>query len=228
MVTLRAAILLALTAFTIWLCRQGQGPTLATEAGVNMYLPYKVGDYWGTDEPISTSEKTLLPPDTEFAKKSYESVSGDRINCQIVLSGADKRSIHRPEVCLPGQGWTIQSGEVLPISLANGKKLSVMKLTLSRSIEISPGNRKTITMFFLYWFIGKDKTTPYHWERILLSNWDRIRHNVNHRWAYIIVSCPVMENFQPGGRNAADTLKMLQEFIVLMAPNLLKDSVQTK
>src|SRR5208337_3795877 len=40
----------------------------------------------------------------------------------------------------------------------------------------------------IYWFIGKDKTTDDHFERIFLTSWDRIVHRVNHRWAYVIVN----------------------------------------
>jgi hypothetical protein len=42
--------------------------------------------------------------------------------------------------------------------------------------------------YFIYWFIGKDKTTDDHIERIILTSWDRIVHRVNHRWAYVIVN----------------------------------------
>ena len=45
-----------------------------------------------------------------------------------------------------------------------------------------------IVGYFLYWFIGKDKTTDDHIERIFLTSWDRIVHRVNHRWAYVIVN----------------------------------------
>lgn len=198
---------------------------MATESGVLMTLPDRIGEFWGVDEPVTASEKTILPSDTEFAKKSYQAPNGEEVTCQIVLSGAEKRSIHRPEICLPGQGWTIDSSEFIPVPLKNGQTLTVMKLTLDREVETSPQNRKHITMFFLYWFVGKDKTTADHKVRILLSSWDRIMHNVNHRWAYIIVSAPVMENFKPSGFNREQTMQMLKDFIANIAPSLIKPGV---
>ena len=45
---------------------------------------------------------------------------------------------------------------------------------------------------FVYWFVGKDRTTPYHAQRILWSTLDRVLHNRNHRWAYFLINalCP--------------------------------------
>jgi EpsI family protein len=221
----RCLVVVVLAGLTVWASLINQAPTSATESGVIMNLPNLVGDFWGIDQETSLTEKTLLPPDTEFAKKAYQSPDGREIVCQIVLSGAEKRSIHRPEVCLPGQGWTIESSEIIPVPLKPGGALSVMKLTLSREFELSARNRKKVTMYFLYWFIGKDKTTADHKVRILLTSWDRIMHNMNHRWAYVIVSAPVTENLRPGGLNSQQTMEMLKDFIGTIAPAIIKPGV---
>jgi hypothetical protein len=105
------------------------------------------------------------------------------ITAEIVLSGAQRQSIHRPQVCLVGQGWTIQKEETVPITLADGRVQKVRKLTLLRTQD---GTQ--IVGYFIYWFIGKDKTTDDHIERMFLTSWDRIVHRVNHRWAYVIVN----------------------------------------
>ena len=214
----RTATLVALSAATIWLCRESAPPNIAPEAGVVMDLPTLVGEYWGTSEPVSPSELALLPADTEFEKKIYQDLSGNSLTAQVVLSGGEKRSIHRPEVCLPGQGWLIQSGEVVPITLANGRTLDVMKLTLNREIETAPGERKNLKSYFLYWFVGKDTTTPYHWVRLAQTNWDMVTKKLQHRWAYVIVSAPVLEEFKPGAKTDQQTLDMLKDFIRQSVP----------
>lgn len=209
----RTITVIVLATATIFLCRESVPPNVAPEAGVMMDLPTLVGEFWGTTEPVSAGELALLPGDTEFAKKIYQDLTGNSLTAQIVLSGGEKRSIHRPEVCLPGQGWTIQSGEVIPIALNNGDTLDVMKLTLARQIEVAPGEQRTMKSFFLYWFVGKNTTTPYHWVRLLKTNWDMVTKKLQHRWAYVIVSAPVLEGFKPGGKNEEQTLNMLKSYI---------------
>jgi hypothetical protein len=44
---------------------------------------------------------------------------------------------------------------------------------------------------FVYWFAGKDRTTPHNWQRILWSTLDRLLHNRNHRWAYFLIFAPM-------------------------------------
>jgi len=214
----RSATLAVLAALTVWLCRESAPPDITPEAGVIMDLPTLVGEWWGTDEPVSPSELALLPGDTEFAKKIYQDLRGDTLTAQVVLSGGEKRSIHRPEVCLPAQGWTIQSGEVVPVMLSNGRTLDVMKLTLTRQIEVAPGERRTLKSYFLYWFVGKDTTTPYHWVRLAKTNWDMVTKKLQHRWAYVIVSAPVLEGFKPGAKSDQQTLDMLKDFIRQAVP----------
>ena len=214
----RSATIIVLAALTVWVCRQTSPPDIAPESGVIMELPTLVGEYWGTNEPVSPSELAMLPGDTEFEKKIYQDLSGNSLTAQIVLSGGEKRSIHRHEVCLPGQGWSVQSGEVVPITLANGRTLDIMKLTLNREIEIAPGERKNLKSYFLYWFVGKNTSTPHHLVLLAQTNWDMVLKKLQHRWAYVIVSAPVLEGFKPGAKTDQQTLDMLKDFIRQSVP----------
>ena len=79
--------------------------------GIN---PVTLPDYLGTDwegQPadITVIEREVLPADTGFSRKNYVSLHNlnERVYLSIVLSGRDRTSIHRPEICLVGQGWTI-------------------------------------------------------------------------------------------------------------------------
>ena len=214
----RTAALVVLAAPTLLLCRESAPPDIAPEAGVVMELPTLVGEFWGTSEPVSPSELAMLPGDTAFAKKTYQDLSGTALNAQIVLSGGEKRSIHRPEICLPAQGWTLQSGEVIPVTLSNGRTLDVMKLTVTRQVEVAPGERRAMKSYFLYWFVGKNTTTPYHWVRLAKANWDMVLSKIQHRWAYVIVSAPVLEGFKRDAKNDEQTLEMLKDFIRQAVP----------
>lgn len=202
-------------------CFWGTPTAGVSESGVNMHLPEKVDGYTGKEMQVSDSERTILPSDTEFAKMLYTDAGGQEINCQIVLAGAEKRSIHRPEVCLTGQGWTLKSGAVETIALSDGRKLDVMKLLICRPVRLPNGDQKELTSLFLYWFAGKNSTTPHHLVRILKTNFDMLLHNTNHRWAYIIVSAPVLEGFAPNGRNTMETDEALRNFISQLAPRIM-------
>jgi EpsI family protein len=212
---------LGLAGLTLLACHLSPTPEVGNAAGVVMELPDKVGSYVGFPEEISQAEKTILPPDTEFARKTYHSAQHDRILCSIVLSGAEKRSIHRPEICLDGQGWTLKSGEVLDVPLHNGSKLPVMNLTIERAAQLD-GKPVTVRSYYMYWFVGKDKTTPKHLTRVFLTSWDRLFHNIYHRWAYVIVSSTITEGLGYPNRSAEETLKMLEAFIADIAPSFQK------
>ncbi len=222
----RSLVVVGLAALTIAACFWGAPPAAKSEAGINMHLPDLVGRFQGKDQEVSNSELSILPKDTEFAKKLYSDTLGDIINCQIVLAGAEKRSIHRPEVCLPGQGWTLKSSEVVPVKLDNGRTLSVKKLLIGRPVTLSNGEQKELTSLFLYWFVGKDMSTPHHLVRIVKTNFDMLLHNTNHRWAYVIVSAPVLAGLSPMGKNQEDTQTMLTSFIAKVAPEIMQPSVQ--
>jgi len=194
------------------------------DSGVDPALPRIVAGYTGSDEPVTEGERAMLPLDTVFAKKTY-SFLDDEITCQIVLSGGEKRSIHRPEICLPGQGWTIRGGQALPIPLADGRTMKVMHLQLQRSIPLGPDNTRDLQSHFLYWFVGRNRVTPYHHERVLLSSWDRVFHSTNHRWAYVIISANVYKGFRPGGKDSEQTLEMLKKFVPEILPYFHKPEV---
>lgn len=220
-IAVRAAVLLLLVAVTIALCVVGNPITASPETGVNMDLPTQVGEFVGTPQEISESERIILPEDTEFAKMLYTDPAGETVNTQIVLAGAERRSIHRPEVCLPGQGWTIKSSQTLEVPRENGSDIPVTLLRIARPIEVG-GKSTELESLFLYWFVGKNTLTANHLVRVLKTNLDVLLTNTNHRWAYVICSAPVLAGLKPGGLDEPETLAMLQSFIGDIAPDIIK------
>jgi len=200
-------------------------PNVIPEAGVLLELPERVMGLRGEEMEVSEAEMLILPEDTEFAKMNYTDGTGNSINCQIVLSGGDRRSIHRPEACLPGQGWNMLSTQPMEVELSNGRPLTVQKLRLSREVEVAPGHRRTLPMLFLYWYVGSDITTHDQIQRVVRSNMDLLLHNRVHRWAYVIVSAPVLQGFIPDGLDETQTLERLQEFIREAVPKFQKSEM---
>jgi Protein of unknown function (DUF3485) len=198
---LRALTIAALGAATLLACQFSPPIRSGDEAGVILKLPGHVGPLYGQEDKPSEEELRRLPSDTEFAKRTYVTATDklderDIVRMTIVLAGSERRSIHRPEVCLPGQGWTIISGVTRPIEIAHGKVLQVRDLTIEGHAESNAAHRP-IRAHYVYWFVGTDTTTPSHIERTMLSTWDSIVRGVNHRWAYVSLMTNVTEGFAP-------------------------------
>jgi hypothetical protein len=200
------------------------------QAGVVMDLPAIVGDYFGKLGQITEVELVELPKDTEFARRFYDDGHGHQINCTIVLSGAEQRSIHRPEACLVGQGWTIVAQDYVPLPLPSGHPLMARRLSLERQVVAQSGEHLTLRAFYVYWFVGENVTTPSEMHRVLLSNWDRAIHNRAHRWAYVSIFSLLTNNLRPDGLDGAQTQAMLANFARQIVPTfqLSEMSAQAK
>jgi hypothetical protein len=218
----RCLVLALLAGLTFLACRLFHDVDTKTEPGVIMNLPDSIGDYLGFDTDITESERLILPRDTEFAKKRYDGFNLPEITTEVVLSGAQRQSIHRPQVCLVGQGWAIQKEETLPIALKNGRVQKVRKLTL---VKTQDGVQ--VVGYFLYWFIGKDKTTDDHLERIFLTSWDRVVHRVNHRWAYVIVSGILRPGLKAAEKEKQEVLSDLISFTGEIIPMIQRPQVNS-
>ncbi|MEX2605715.1 MAG: exosortase-associated EpsI family protein, partial [Kiritimatiellia bacterium] len=135
---------------------------------------------------MSRGEYLVLPKDTVMFKKQYfHNRDPDKtVFTSVVLSGRNRDSIHRPEVCMVGQGNVIEKSEVIEVPLPGREPLKVMVLHLSRKFTES----YTRHSYYAYWFVGKDRETPHHLERLMWMSIDRLLRNVTHRWAYIAVS----------------------------------------
>jgi len=219
---LRILALLALGGATAAFCLLTPSPNTAPLAGVIMDLPERIGAFTGKVIAATPGELAILPADTQIVRREYTDTVGDRIMASIVLSGGEKRSIHRPEVCLPAQGWSMRGGKVERVALADGSDLDVMNLSLVRQVEVGPGDRRNLYAHYFYWFVGKNVTTPNHWHRVFLTSYDRITKNLNHRWAYVIVMSIVTEGFLPGGKSESQTVQMLKEFTAEIAPTFMR------
>lgn len=230
---IRGLILAALTVGTGVLCQTTKKPLMGIESGVAMDLPVTIPGMISENRTHSPdpAEKAMLPSDTEFSKAVYftpgaDASTRDVVHFEIVLSGAERRSIHRPEVCLQGQGWTLLKSGTRRIAIRD-RELEVSDLYISREETTKDGGRRTRRAHFFYWFVGNDVTTPGHVGRLWLTLRDNILHGVNHRWAYASVLALVTED-QPASetgerqRSSEETAAMLEKFIASIAPHFQK------
>jgi EpsI family protein len=202
-----------------------------------MQLPEFLGSWYGQDAAVTAAEKEVLGPGTEFARKIYTDGNGDQLYVSIVLSGPDMMtSIHRPERCLPAQGWSLLDSRAVPIRMPKPES-GVLDVTRLHDLQyarnqardtIKDRNGQPIPIYNLnyYWFIGSRETCASHYARLYVDMRDRILHGYNQRWAYVTVVSNVTKNLQPFGKDETQTDAMIQDFIKQLAPVILQPSIR--
>jgi EpsI family protein len=191
--------------------------------GVEMELPKMVGGWYGTDVAVTEKEKQVLGAGTEFARKSYRNGRGYEITASIVLSGQDMNtSIHRPERCLPAQGFTVIDKRSVPIALPDRPPLRVTRLQNVRNI---PAGENAPTAFFnltYYWFAGHTDVTNSHYARTWFDVRDRLLHGYNQRWAYLTVAATLPPGAKDDPRIERMVDEWMQDFIKQLLPKIEK------
>jgi hypothetical protein len=144
----------------------------------------------------------------------YAQTNGLELDCQVVLMGADRSSIHKPQYCLKGSGFTWNAAEpaTVRISRPHAYDLPVMKMKLRRQTRDDNGKVRTDAGVFVYWFVADGEITAKHSERMWWMARDMLRTGVLQRWAYVIVFAPCA----PGGEDAA--FEGLKTFIGAAVP----------
>jgi EpsI family protein len=193
----------------------------SSPAGIAMQLPHYIGDWIGKDAEVTEREREVLAKDTQFARKTYTNLAGDSVYVSIVLSGEDMtNSIHRPERCLPAQGWNLQTSELRKIPMATGKRLELTRLRNGRAMERKDNTRGTLQNLTYYTFIGHNDMTASHLERTGIDLRDRVLYGYNQKWAYVTVAAIVTDGWTTPQRTEEETTAIMEGFIRQLAPEL--------
>ncbi len=177
--------------------RGGAGVLLAADGVSPVELPGFLGTEWiGQRAPISDVEREILPADTGFSRRNYAFVADRRhgVFLSVVLSGRDRSSIHRPELCLVGQGWTI-AGTGRHTFRYPGRPEAAFAATIlrvQREVQTpaaagKPPGREVVPQLVAYWFVGSERVVPGHVHRVLLDAWNRVTRARADRWAYVLM-----------------------------------------
>lgn len=202
-------------------------PAKTQPIGVIMDLPDSIGIWTGASQQITQLELEQLAKDTSFARKVYSNAFGDRILVSIVLAGEDPdNSIHRPERCLPAQGWTIIDSRTVTITTPTVPfPLQVTRLHNNQKFQDEKGDMHEVQNLNYYWFVGYDYMTPSHIDRAITDIRDRVVKGYNQRWAYITVASNVTQGLTKFGRSEAATDEMIQSFVRELFPKIVRPSV---
>lgn len=210
----------------------------AAEGDVIMALPEAVGDWRGedllhcqsdqcarsftggeldgrSDCPVCGSklgamalgERNLLPGDTRLVRKLYKR-GGFAMNVTIVLSGSEQRSIHRPQQCLPAQGYVIEQSGAAHVRMDDRGPLEAMFVRARKADAGEGGSRR---MLLAYWFAGGGHEVAGHFSRLWWMAWDNLAKGVRSRWAYVSIQT---DDAAPAG----EAEQRVSEFIRLLYP----------
>jgi hypothetical protein len=154
-------------------------------------LPVFLGTEWiGRRTEVTAAERAILPPDTGYSRKDYVAVSNpaQRVFFSIVLSGRDRSSIHRPELCVVGQGWTIKAVTEHRFSTPGHApgEFPATVLHVQREIQ-TPRGPVVVPQLIVYWFVGGDTIESTYWRRLARDAWNRVFHARADRWAYVLM-----------------------------------------
>lgn len=163
---------------------------MAGSKNLEILLPATLSGY--SSEIITNSETELLklPPDTSFRVRSYKADDGFWTEVSVVLMGSDRSSIHKPQVCMPGQGWTpdeaLSGVEHIRMDQPVPYDLPVNKLVYSKSVPNQEGKMQLVRGIYVYWFVDGNRFTENEWARqAWLVPQDLLLHGILERWAYI-------------------------------------------
>jgi exosortase len=178
-----------------------------------VHLPARVLDFQSQEFPIQHLTWEALPKDTVFGHRVYGQTNGLTLDVQVVLMGADRSSIHKPQYCLNGSGFDILKTEPKSIRVDRPRPhdLPVMKLTLGRQVKDGETIRREAGVF-VYWFVADGEVTAEHRQRMWWMARDMLKTGVLQRWAYVICFAPCA----PGDEET--TYERMKEFIAAAVP----------
>ena len=126
------------------------------------------------EQKISEAELTVLPKDTAIYKKVYVSPSGAHMLVSFVVGGVSRASIHRPELCLPSQGFLMSN----PRNMVAGR----------RPWHLVNANKGGGAFIEAYTFFNQEGfRTASHTRRIWKDVLDRSVLNRVDRWVMLTV-----------------------------------------
>jgi Protein of unknown function (DUF3485) len=171
-----------------------KGTPVAGSVKVDIDLPERVLDFTSTNVPEPDVAIGYFPADTSYAERMYFAPDGQAIQSTAILMGADRTSIHRPEYCFPGQGFSIDEKKIvnIPINDQPPYQLEVARWNVSKSVQQPDGQKVKFSGIYVYWYVANGEETPDHDKMLEWLTLDLFRTGKLQRWAYIsyFTVCP--------------------------------------
>jgi hypothetical protein len=186
-------------------------------SNVEVLLPQHVLGFLSEAIPVDAIVTNVLPKDTSYGQRRYVSFDSNfSAQVSVVLMGADRTSLHKPQFCLTGQGWTINKTEVdkIPMQRPFAYDLPVIKLSVRGQFKVE-GREVQASGIYVYWYVadGAMSASPSGYDRMWSIARDLVSTGVLQRWAYIayFVTCAPGQEEQAYAR--------LKELIAVSTPD---------
>jgi EpsI family protein len=172
-------------------------------------LPEFVLNYTSHPLPVTQTELDWLPQDTTYGRRAYKAPDDFGIMLSVVLMGKDRSSIHKPEICLTGQGWKITDSDHLSVFIdrPHPYELPVSRLMASKQVDGT-----TWRSIYVFWFVADGQITAGYGDRMWRMARELLRTGTLQRWAY--VAC--LAYCAPGQEEI--TFERMKEFIAASVP----------
>ena len=190
---------------------------LAGTGNLEVLLPENIPGYKSEAEPEAQIVLDRLPKDTSFGQRIYTALDTKLwVQVNVVLMGSDRSSIHKPQICLTGQGWDCDNQatrrELIHMEKPFPYDLEVNKYIATKQL-VQDGKSQTVRGLYVYWYVDGTHHTAKQWE--WMSLWmpqDLILHGLLERWSYIsfFTVC------EPGREEA--TFEQLKKLMTAIVP----------
>jgi EpsI family protein len=174
-------------------------------------MPRNIGPWTAQDIPLSDDTLEVLGKGDFLNRIYYESTNGgSRVPPVSLFIGyfATQRTgqtMHSPQNCLPGAGWTFESQKYVEIQDINGKPYNVGEYVITN------GDSK---QFVIYWYQAHGRSIPNEYVAKGHMVLDAIRTNrTDGALVRVITSVLPTESLESAQERAT-------RFAQLMAPNL--------
>ena len=142
---------------------------------------------------ISLGEINLLPDSTPIFRRVYRRAGHPDIVATVVFSGIERRSIHRPQVCLVGQGNRILDEYTRPTraSLADPDATAPLRVLEIAHADLDPATGRAVSQslgVYAYWLFNPERETVHHLSRFARMMFDNCFRAYRPRWGYASIS----------------------------------------
>jgi hypothetical protein len=182
---------------------------------VEVDLPAQVLDFtseWIVEDAVVTN---TLPQDTCYGQRRYTAPDKFWATANVVLMGEDRASMHKPQFCLTGGGWTIDKTErtTIPVTKPLAYDLPVIKLTVSGTFT-QEGQQIRAGGVYVYWYVADKNLSadPEGWDRLWSSGSKLLTSGVLERWAYVTFFSPCNPGQEP------ETYERIKKLIAASVP----------
>ncbi len=219
---------LGVVCLTLTLCGFIGGQPPLGAPGVQEALPLRIGNFQGWQGEADQRELNMLAEDVKIMRNYYILGGGANAMCSVVLSGAERRSLHRPEVCLPAQGWNVIDKSVTTLHSEDNRDVDVMLVRMLRDFAGPDGKARRVRALNVFFYVGSEGvTTPDYYDHVYKSYLHSLTRNINHRWALVSFYMPFSET-EVGQDNPMvelGAIEELREFVAKAIPVILKPAM---